>query len=181
MIKQYPQLAIYSYAQTLLFPVGSSWDKNECVCQTFSPAPPTCTHGPHEDRTHAISALHVQIPCSILCSILVPCRPDMSSSLSVICWQLQLRDSVDNMMCGEAGAVDHMSQDSRSLEMAPPQMDSLLDYGHKNSTLHHFRAKRHSLFGKLSTLWFTAGNWDSTLYKNKKFSATASKSWANDR
>ena len=38
-------------------------------------------------------------------------------------------------MCGEAGAVDHMSQDSRSLEMAPPQMDSLLHYGHKKSTL----------------------------------------------
>ena len=56
----------------------------------------------------------------------------MFSPLSVICSQLQLRDSVDNMMCGEAGAVDQMSQDSRSLEMALPEMDILFDYGYKN-------------------------------------------------
>ena len=43
-----------------------------------------------------------------------------------------MRDSVDNKMCGEVGAVDHKSQDSRSLEMALPVMDILLDYGHKN-------------------------------------------------
>ena len=28
-----------------------------------------------------------------------------------------------------------MSQDSRSLEMAPPQMDTLLHFGHKKATL----------------------------------------------
>ena len=129
--KQYLHLAIYSYAQTLLVPVGSPFDKNEHVCQTFAAAPPTCTHGPHEDRTHTVSALHVPIPHSILCSILVPCRADIVSFLSVICLQLQLRNSVHNKMCGEAGAVDQMSRDSRNLEVAPPQMDSLLDYGHK--------------------------------------------------
>ena len=50
------------------------------------------------------------------------------------------------MMCGEAGAVDHMSQDSRSLEMAPPQMDSLLDYGYKTLNFVIFEQKAtHSL------------------------------------
>ena len=129
----YIYLHIYSLlCTTLLFPVGSPWDKIECVCQTFSAAPPTHTHCPHEDRTHAISALFAEIPHSILCSILMPCNTDMSSSLSVICSQLQLRDFVDNKMCGEAGAVDQMLQDSRSLETALPEMDILFDYGHKN-------------------------------------------------
>ena len=36
------------------------------------------------------------------------------------------------MMYGEAGALNPMSRDSRSLEMALPEMDILLDYGHKN-------------------------------------------------
>ena len=130
--KQNLHLAIYLCAKTLLVPVGSPWDKIECACQTFSAAPPTHTRHLHEDRTHAIFALFAQIPRSILLSILMPCNTDMFSSLSVICSQLQLRGSVDNMMCGEAAAVNHMSRDSRSLEMAPPQMDSLLDYGHKS-------------------------------------------------
>ena len=69
----------------------------------------------------------------------------MSSSLSVICSQLQLRDSVDNKMCGEAGAVDQMSRDSRSLEMAPPQTDSLLDYGCKVNTVIFERKATYSL------------------------------------
>ena len=56
----------------------------------------------------------------------------MFFSPSVICSQLQLRDSVDNKMCGEAGALNPMLRDSRSLEMALPEMDILLDYGHKN-------------------------------------------------